>query len=72
MYRDFKNFNETAFPEDVKLKNVSWKNDDSNQNYEFSFIPVLNLWLINTHPLKPKLSEEITFLLWTRLLKGNL
>ena len=35
VYRDFKNFNETAFLEDVKLKNFSWKSDDSNENYKF-------------------------------------
>ena len=35
MYRDFKNFNEKAFLEDVKLKNFSRRSDDSNENYEF-------------------------------------
>ena len=35
MYRDFKNFNETAFLEDIKLKNFSRKSYDSNENYEF-------------------------------------
>ena len=28
--RDFKSFNETGFLEDVKLKNLSRKSDDSN------------------------------------------
>ena len=35
IYRDFKNFNEKAFLEDVKLKTLSLKSDDSNENYEF-------------------------------------
>ena len=38
MHRDFKNFNEKAleaFLEDVKLKNFSRKDDDSNENHEF-------------------------------------
>ena len=35
MYRDFKNFNQKAFLEDVKLKHFSQKSDDSNENYEF-------------------------------------
>ena len=34
MYRDFKNFNEKAFLEDVKLKKSSNESDDSNQYYE--------------------------------------
>ena len=34
MYRDFKNFNEKAFLEDVKLKISSNESDDSNQYYE--------------------------------------
>ena len=35
MYRDFKNFNEKAFLEDIKLKKLSRKSDDSKENYEF-------------------------------------
>ena len=35
MYRDFKIFNEKPFLEDVKLKNLSRKSDDPNENYEF-------------------------------------
>ena len=53
-YRDFKNFNEKAFLEDVKLKNLSRKSDDPNENYEFlsyQFQPV-----VNKHaPLKSKI-----------------
>ena len=54
MYRDFKNFNEKAFLEDVKLKNLFRKSDDPNENYEFlsyQFQPV-----VNKHaPLKSKI-----------------
>ena len=60
VYRDFKNFNETAFLEDVKLKKFSWKSDDSNENF---FYTSFNLWFINTHPSNPKFSEEMTLLL---------
>ena len=35
MYRDFKNFNEKVFLDDVKLNNFSRKSDDSSENYEF-------------------------------------
>ena len=35
VYRDCENFNEKAFLEDVKLKNLSRKSDDSNENYKF-------------------------------------
>ena len=34
MYRDFKNFHERTFLEDVKLKKFSRRSDDSNENYE--------------------------------------
>ena len=34
-YRDFKNFNEKSFLENVKLKNLSRKSDDSVENHEF-------------------------------------
>ena len=34
MYRDFKNFHERTFLEDVKLKMFSRRSDDSNENYE--------------------------------------
>ena len=57
MQRDFKNFSETAFLEDVKLKKFSRKRDDSNENYEFLSHQFQNL--VNKHPTsKPKLSEE--------------
>ena len=62
MFRDFKNFNETAFLEDVKLKNLFRKSDDSNENYEFlsyKFQFVVNKYA----PFKPELSEEITIFL---------
>ena len=53
MYRDFKNFNEQAFLEDVKLKKLSRKTDDSNENYEFLSYQFQSV--INKHtPLKTK------------------
>ena len=54
MYRDFKNFNEKAFLEDVKLKNLSRKSDDSNKNYEFLLYQFQSV--VNKHaPLKTKI-----------------
>ena len=37
MYKDFKNFYQKAFLEDVNLKNFSQKGDDSNKNKFFSY-----------------------------------
>ena len=34
-YKDFKNFNEKVYLQKVKLKNLSRKSDDSNENYKF-------------------------------------
>ena len=54
MYRDFKNFNEKAFLEDIKLKSLSRKSDDSNENYEF--LSYLFQSVVNKHaPLKTKI-----------------
>ena len=55
IYRDVKNFNETAFLKDVKLKNSSLKSDDSNE----SFIPVsIFQSVVNKHaPLKTKIVQ---------------
>ena len=54
MYRDFKNLNEKAFLENVKLKNLSRKNDDSNENYELFSYQFQSL--VNKHaPLKTKI-----------------
>ena len=59
MYMDFKSFNEKAFREDVKLKNLSRKSDDSNENYKFLTYQFQSV--VNKHaPSKPKLSEKIT------------
>ena len=35
VYKDSKNFKETAFLEDVKLKNLTGKSDDLNENNSF-------------------------------------
>ena len=35
VYKDFKNFNEKVYLQKVKLKNLSRKSDDSNENYKF-------------------------------------
>ena len=54
LYRDFKNFNERAFLEDVRLKKFSPKSDDSNKSYEFlsyQFQSVVNKYW----PLKTKM-----------------
>ena len=54
VYRDFRNFDKTAFLKDVKLKNFSRKSDESNENYEFisyQFQPVVN----KHKPLKTKI-----------------
>ena len=54
MYRDFKNFNERAFLEDVRLKKFSPKSDDSNKSYEllsYQFQSVVNKYW----PLKTKM-----------------
>ena len=57
MYRDFKNFNEKAFLEDVKLKNVSRKSDYSSKNYEFLSYQFQSV--VNKHaPLKTKIARE--------------
>ena len=54
MYRDFKNFNEKAFLEDVKLKNFSRKSNDSNKNYEFLLYQFQSV--VNKHaPLKTEI-----------------
>ena len=54
MYRDFKNFNEKAFLEDIKLNSLSRKSDDSNENYEF--LSYLFQSVVNKHaPLKTKI-----------------
>ena len=60
MYRDFKNFNVQAFLEDVKLKNLSRKTDDSNENYEFLSYQFQSV--INKHaPLKTKIVQGNNF-----------
>ena len=54
LYRDFKNFNERAFLEDVRLKKFSPKSDDSKKSYEFlsyQFQSVVNKYW----PLKTKM-----------------
>ena len=54
VYRDFKNYNETSFLEDVILKKVSQKSNDSNKKYEFlsyHFQSVVNKYW----PLKTKI-----------------
>ena len=54
VYRNFKNFNEKAFLKDVKLKNLSRKSDDSNENYEF--LSYQFEYVVNKHaPLKTKI-----------------
>ena len=66
MYRDFKNFNEKVFLDDVKLNNFSRKSDDSSENYEFLSYQFQSV--VNKHaPFKTELSEEITLLLRTKL-----
>ena len=52
--RDFKNFNEKAFLEDVKLKHFSRKSDDSNKNYEFVLYQFQSV-VIKHVPLKTKI-----------------
>ena len=53
-YRDFKNFNEKAFLEDIKLKSLCRKSDDSNENCEF--LSYLFQCVVNKHaPLKTKI-----------------
>ena len=62
MYRDFKNFSEKAFLEDVKPKTLSPRSNDSNENYEFLSYQFQSV--VNKHaPPIPKLSEEIRLLL---------
>ena len=54
MYKDFKNFNQKAFLEDVNLKNFSQKGDDSNKNYKFFSYQFQSV--VNKHtPLKTKI-----------------
>ena len=57
--RDFKNLNEKAFLEDFKLKKLSRKSDNSNENYEFLSYK-FQFVVHKMHPSKPKLFEEIT------------
>ena len=58
VYKDFKNFNETAFLEDVSSLGKVMTETKIMNFFHTSF----KVWLINTHPLKPKLSAEVTFL----------
>ena len=54
MYRDFENFNEKSFLENDKLKKLSRKSDDSNENYEFLSYQFQSL--VNKHaPFKTKI-----------------
>ena len=54
MYRDFKNFNEKAFLDDVKLNNFSRKSDDSSKSYEFLSYQFKSV--VNKHePLKTEI-----------------
>ena len=54
VYRDFENFNQKAFLQDVKLKNFSQKSDDSNENYEFLSYQFQSV--VNKHaPIKTKI-----------------
>ena len=55
--RDFKNLNEKAFLEDFKLKKLSRKSDNSNENYEF-FSYQFQFVVHKMHPSKPKLSDR--------------
>ena len=56
MYRDFKNFNEKAFLEDVKLKKLSRKSDGSKENYEF--LSYQFQYVVSKHaPLKIKIVQ---------------
>ena len=57
MYRDFKNLNQKAFLEDVRLKHFSQKSDDSNENYEFLSYQFQSV--VNKHAsLKTKIVRE--------------
>ena len=62
MYKHFKNFTEKAFLEDAKLK-ISLGEVTIQTKLMNFFHTSFNLWLINTHPSKPKLFKEIALLL---------
>ena len=52
--RDFKNLNKKEYPADVKLKNISRKNNDSHKNYELLSYQFQSV--VNRHtPLKTKI-----------------
>ena len=72
--RDFKNLNEKAFLEDFKLKKLSRKSDNSNENYEFFHIS-FNLLFIKCTPQNQNCPTEEYFynrsVLRNKFLKDN-